>query len=323
MQLKRHKGVGALVLCRPTVSVLESHAVLDHHSAMTNAVSVTIGGRSVEIHRIGRSEARGGTPILFFGGTPNSRLLTAPDGAANDHGVDLISFDRPGYGRSTAVTSMTWSDAGDTGAAVVDALGIETCGVIGWTGGAGHAVHTAARLGDRCVDLTIVGGLGSVDDVRVLSSMPPDSAGRLKMLRRLPLAVRRRLIGWTLGPTGRRFQADPAVRLDELLGRADAEDSQVLARPEVREIVRADAAEGFAQASTGWELDALLLTQAWEADLDLKCPTAVWHGTNDVEVRSDSGVAIAERLGTEIELIDGGHYVLFDVWPELFGATSL
>jgi pimeloyl-ACP methyl ester carboxylesterase len=52
-----------------------------------------------------------GRPVLRHGGSPNSRLLYGPHVRhAAEHGIRLISYDRPGYGGSTPKPGRTIAD---------------------------------------------------------------------------------------------------------------------------------------------------------------------------------------------------------------------
>ncbi|AXY49212.1 alpha/beta fold hydrolase [Rhodococcus ruber] len=63
-----------------------------------------IDGRSVMVRAAGDPD---GSVVIYFHGTPGSRLdVSFGDAQCGDMRVRLISFDRPGYGRSDAVMRL-------------------------------------------------------------------------------------------------------------------------------------------------------------------------------------------------------------------------
>ena len=55
---------------------------------------MVIGGRVLRVRQAGLHD---GEPVVYFHGTPGSRLdLTLGDALADASGIRLVSFDRPG-----------------------------------------------------------------------------------------------------------------------------------------------------------------------------------------------------------------------------------
>lgn len=76
-----------------------------------------------------------GVPVLFLHGTPGSRLLGSLFADhAEDAGVRLLAVDRPGFGRSPPLKDQPKRDVGWFVPAVLDTIGIETVGIIAFTG---------------------------------------------------------------------------------------------------------------------------------------------------------------------------------------------
>src|SRR5438132_4096432 len=94
--------------------------------------------------------AADGTPVLACHGTPGSRLTRHPDPEIYErHGVRMVAYDRPGYGRSDPQPGRSVADAAADIAAIADELGFEGFAVAGGSGGAPHALACGALLGDR------------------------------------------------------------------------------------------------------------------------------------------------------------------------------
>ncbi|CAN5500267.1 alpha/beta hydrolase [soil metagenome] len=79
--------------------------------------------------------------------------------AADRLGLRWFSFDRPGYGGSTAVPGRAVADVAELAAAVADARGIDRFAVMGHSGGGPHALACAAHLSDRVVAAVSGAGL--------------------------------------------------------------------------------------------------------------------------------------------------------------------
>ncbi|MDX6723811.1 MAG: hypothetical protein QOD73_2215, partial [Solirubrobacteraceae bacterium] len=88
--------------------------------------------------------------VVWHHGTPGTGALLAPlVAAAADRELRLVSYDRPGYGGSTAVANRDVASAADDVAALADALGLDRFAVMGASGGGPHALACAAGLDAR------------------------------------------------------------------------------------------------------------------------------------------------------------------------------
>ena len=91
-----------------------------------------------------------GVPVLVHYGTPASSLLYEPNVRdAEEKGIRLFSYDRPGYGGSTRNRDRKIADCVEDVVAVCSALGVDRFCVWGISGGGPHALATAALLPDR------------------------------------------------------------------------------------------------------------------------------------------------------------------------------
>lgn len=109
-----------------------------------NRTISTEDGRKICILEAGQPD---GVPVLVHKGTPNSRLLYDPwVEDAQSRGIRLISYDRPGCGRSTAHRDRTVASAANDVAAIAKELGLNRLLVWGISGGGPHALACAALL---------------------------------------------------------------------------------------------------------------------------------------------------------------------------------
>jgi pimeloyl-ACP methyl ester carboxylesterase len=119
---------------------------------------VTVDGREVAVCEWGDSSGR---PVFYLHGAPGSRLLRhvgphGSDALYADHGLRVVTLDRPGYGCSTRRPGHRVVDAADDVAAVADALGLERFGIVGVSAGSPAALASAAALGPRVVRVGMV-----------------------------------------------------------------------------------------------------------------------------------------------------------------------
>lgn len=252
-----------------------------------------------------------GAPILVHSGTPNGRCLY--DGwlrDAEEHGIRLIGYDRPGYGGSDPKPGRTVADCAEDVRAIATALDLSRLAMWGWSGGGPHALACAALLPDL------------VAAVSVLACGAPYGARDLDYF------------------TGMGEMNVASVRQyfeDRATARAEAkEDRQTLLAStpdQVREMLKSlvspvDRA-AMGPALVGWEMqnirDALATSDEgwWEdnvADLEpwgfdlasIRLPVQVWHGRHDRFVPFQHGEWLAAHVpGAEAHFSDSdGHQTL-------------
>ncbi|GAA4728832.1 alpha/beta fold hydrolase [Phytohabitans rumicis] len=119
------------------------------------------GGRRLHVHD---TATDGELPVVWLHGTPNTGEPPAPLlPAAAERGLRFVSYDRPGYGRSTPRPGRNVAAAAADVAAVADALGIDRFAVMGHSGGATHALACAALLPDRVLAAVCVSAMAPYD----------------------------------------------------------------------------------------------------------------------------------------------------------------
>jgi len=126
---------------------------------------------------------------------------------ATQHGIRLISYDRPGYGGSTPQPGRSVADCAEDVRAIAQALGLPRLGVWGLSGGGPHALACAALLPDLVAAVSVIGsiapygapgldyfagmGTSNVDEIKLYLSDPASSRekarqDRLDALQRTP-----------------------------------------------------------------------------------------------------------------------------------------
>ena len=290
-----------------------------------SAETVEVGdGRTLAFEAVGDPA---GAPVFVIHGTPGCRLSGRhPDLArVSAAGLRLVTYDRPGYGRSTRQPGRRVVDCVGDVAACADELGIQRFAVSGVSGGGPHALAIAARLPERVTRVAcVVGGAPyDAEDLEWFAGMDP---------------VNVREFGWALAGEGvlapeLRRQAQEALdRVDEdpaaLLADVELSESDrtILGDPGFRETLRAATHEMFAAGVWGWVDDDLAFVQPWGFELqELRIPVEIRYGITDALVPAAHGRWLAAHVpGAEVFVDEhGGHLSTPDQRLEMLRALAL
>ena len=270
---------------------------------MQEARTVEIDGRRV----LGLAEYGDpkGRPVLYFHGGLSSRLDARPaDAACRQRAIRLLSVDRPGIGLSDPMPGRRLLDWPKDIERLLDALGIATADVIGWSGGAPHALACAAALPERVRTVVTIGAL-----------VPVDKPGRVKEIKLLADRI--------LFPLSRRapLLAACVMQAIRLGGRHLLLRSLLRSLPSAadRALVSsgslADATDFFFEAmrqgASGIVADYVVMGAPWGFDpADVSRPVHVVQGAEDDMLPRHRGIELAEALpnGTFHLLAGAGHY---------------
>jgi pimeloyl-ACP methyl ester carboxylesterase len=258
-----------------------------------------------------------GTPVVFFHGTPGSRLFCPDEPATDDAGVRFVSFDRAGYGRSDVAAGLVGFPAFVPDVIeLLDHLGIERAALVGWSGGGPHALAVAALepLRVTSVGLSSSAVINASDETRDASDAgaPPEV---LELIRRI-----------ADDPAGRRdlarsrcqWLSDDPTELVDLTERFVPE---VLSAPGMREAMSALFVEAARSGIEGY-LNDYVTTFASDVGYDLTAihvPVTVWYGEKDRNAVPAASLATARLIpGCEsIGCAECGHFTLVAHWPEM------
>ncbi|MEO6512286.1 MAG: alpha/beta hydrolase [Nocardioides sp.] len=249
------------------------------------------------------SSATPGPIVLVFHGTPDTRRIAMTGReAAEEAGVRLLAFNRPGYGSSTPTSSTHTSVARDA-AELLDIWGIEHVAVVGMSVGATYAAAFAATHPERTTGLALVSAPGPGE--------PTDESVEDAMERMRP-----EFMEW-------RARIDP-----------DDEDDAALAQRFLADLPEADAAllrpyddeflgnlvwDALSQPD-GYLRDAALLFREWDFDpAAVRAPTTVWVGDQDEKALAASAWW-AERIPqAAVEVAPGATHLatLLTQWPRI------
>lgn len=242
-----------------------------------------------------------GTPVLFFHGTPGSRLLGRLfDEEARRHGIRLLSLDRPGYGRSTPWPGRTLSDTGTFVAALLDDAGISRTRVVGFSGGGAYALALAATHGERVSEIDVISG-----------ATPPSLRSTTPAVQRLLGTIGQRaprvLGGLFRGQAWLAGWAPPSVVVSQYTtadGRRELTD-------EAAELVARDFVEAFAAHRTGAVTESRLFTEEWDVSIaQIEHRVRLWHGDRDTNVPIDAARGLHDRLpNSQLTVLEDGDHL--------------
>jgi pimeloyl-ACP methyl ester carboxylesterase len=225
-----------------------------------------------------------GTPVLFIPGAGCGRRMAFGVDHLADHGVRLLSVDRPGLGASDPDPHKTLDSVADDLAALIDIV-------------VGHAVPVVANSQGAPFGLALatterVSGL-------VLAS-PIDDLGHPATTARLPEPHREFVTG---------IAADPDAAMQDLSGytaamlfamvMADypASDDAVYGTPGFRTMLRTALADGLAHGPAGYARDTVLATSPWPSRLMRpEADVGILFGDDDHVHSPDLGATLTTRV---------------------------
>ncbi|MGB3409899.1 MAG: alpha/beta hydrolase [Microthrixaceae bacterium] len=280
-----------------------------------------IAGRSVMIRDTGDLP---GPAVLYFHGTPGSRLDVAfGDHVATKLGVRVVSFDRPGYGRSEP-SPFGLTGIAKLGEAIADLLGIERVAAFGWSGGGPFALAAAAVMGNRVSRVGVASGPAPFQQMPGALDMLGD--GDREALSLLPDEPARAAEAFCAGSEGITAAIDDEesfmAGVDALFGATDAD---VLGDPRLRHHLFAMLSEGMRQGFTGVGWDNVAWVGPWDIDVSMvRCPVHLWYGGQDSMMPVEHGRWLADNLAdADLVVYDGeGHLGPMRHWSEMLTAIT-
>lgn len=275
---------------------------------MTVRVVDRVDGRALAYEELGDPA---GIPVFVLHGTPGCRLSGRhPDPSrVSAAGLRLVTYDRPGYGRSDRHPGRCVVDCVGDVARIADELEIGCFAVWGGSGGGPHALAVAARLPERVTRAACDCG-----------GAPFDAAGLDWFAGMDPVNVRE--FGWALageetlaGELRRevqrvldRIEDDPLALASDI--EFSASDRAVLDNPGVRETLRKATREAFAPGTWGWVDDDLAFVRPWGFDVEeLRVPVEIRYGASDVLSPAAHGQWLAAHIAHAVVTVEehSGH----------------
>jgi pimeloyl-ACP methyl ester carboxylesterase len=252
-----------------------------------------------------------GAPIFSLHGTPGCRLNRYPDDEALANiGARVITYDRPGYGRSDRNPGRRVVDCVPDVEAIADAEGIDHFVVVGGSGGGPHALAVAARLPERATFVRCIVGIVPYDttDFDWFAGMDPENIKEFGWALAGEETLYRELSNESEAMVARvKADASNVLGSDWELPEADR---AVLAHPLVMQVMREAIPECVVNGPWGWVDDDLAFTQPWGFDIsEIAIPAEVHYGSQDVLVPAAHGAWLATNVPSAKVVVndDEGH----------------
>lgn len=265
-------------------------------------------GRKLEVVEAGDPKS---PAVIVHNGTPQGA------GFVQEHvedavirGLRIVSYARPGYGKSTRHPGRNVASAAQDTAYLADALGIGAFATWGVSGGGPHALACAALLGDRVVAAACLAGVApfNAEGLDFMAGMGRDNVEEFTAALKGEAA----LAEYLEPQVPALLNTDPetlAVHMESLLS---AHDRAVL----VGEIGRQIAAliqDGLKNGVYGMVDDDLAFVSPWGfSPSDIRRPLQIWQGEHDLMVPYSHGQWLADHIpGADVHLSpEDGHLTL-------------
>lgn len=234
-------------------------------------------GRTLAYREFGR---RDGRPVLYFHGSPSSRLepLLIGEEALHRLGLRVIAPDRPGMGGSDFQPGRGFSAWPCDVVALADALSLGRFAVWGYSGGGPYAAACAAKIPERLTAAVIVSGAWRLDWPEVASGLPVPNRIMRFLARSAPW-----LLGLMFQAMKTMGQGRPEKELASMKGRVGAEDYAWFAQDPSRfATLGGILRESLRQGTKGAVWDMRLYVREFDFRLsEIQMPLKLFHGEKD------------------------------------------
>ena len=314
LRLPRRSVPGAVPALWPTEGI-EGVSEAEASSGLGRTIRLA-DGRQLGYDEFGDPN---GFPLIFLHGFGSSRVVRHPDDSiAAALGIRMVAVDRPGIGLSTGQPGRALTDWPTDMRQLVDALGVDRFGIVGWSGGGPYALACAWAMPDR---VAVVG---------LISAAAPLYRGADYMLRTHRVAIRAAdhapwMIRLAMWRWSRAQRADPERHLDDAIEGMIEADRLVLEDPALRAVMIGNATELYRQGGRGLYDEALVIARPWGFPLgDVSVPVRIWHGEDDTAVPVGMGRYLARELpSARATFYPGeGHHLVYDRWREIMAELA-
>jgi len=246
-----------------------------------------------------------GAAIVWMHGTPGARRQIPLEARAyaQAHDVRIIGVDRPGIGSSTPHLYGSIGDWTGDLELLLDALAIDTCRLIGLSGGGPYVLAAGARLPHRVHGVGVLGGVAPTTGADAADGGIIQLAVHLApflRLARVPLGV-------ALTQAIRLVKPFAGTGLDLYAAFQPPGDKNLLSRPEFKAMFLDDLLNGSRFQTSAPINDLILFTRDWGFGMaDVTVPVRWWHGDDDHIVPFRHGRHVVSLLpDATLTTIDG------------------
>jgi pimeloyl-ACP methyl ester carboxylesterase len=257
-----------------------------------------------------------GKPLIFFHGTPGSRLFHHPDESiALSLGARIISPDRPGFGLSDFKPGRTLLDWPDDVVQLADALNLDKFAVAGHSGGGPYVAACALKIPHRLTRAALISSMAPL-------SAPEATKGMMWRNRLLfTLARDSRMLNkfsWWLISLAYNENPDRFFTFEATL--ASHSEAKMITRADVKPLLIQDYAEAVRAGDSGIRWEMVMLANPWGFRLqDIAMEIHLWHGEQDARTPIAMGRYLANTIPNchTTFLAAEGHDVIFLHWKEI------
>lgn len=236
-----------------------------------------------------------GQPVLYFHGSPSSRLepLLIGDEVLSRLGLRVIAPDRPGMGGSDFQPKRSFSDWPRDVSMLADALGLGQFAALGNSGGGPYVAVCAARIPERLRAAVIVSGGWRMDWPEAKNNLPFVNRLVMTLAGKAPFLLRLLLKSMVASAGGEREKE--LAQLRKRVPPADYAAFEQSGRVEAfSQVIR----ECMRQGTAGAAWDMRLYVREFDFRLDeIRMPLHLFHGEQDV----NAPITIARRAARELQ----------------------
>ncbi|WP_433830733.1 alpha/beta fold hydrolase [Actinoplanes sp. CA-015351] len=283
--------------------------------ALVTRFEVGVGSRVLAVQVSGASD---GIPVFLLHGTPGSGSGPRPRSSVlYRQGIQLISYDRPGYGGSTRLPNRRVIDAATDVRAIADRLEIKRFAVVGRSGGGPHALACAAVLPHRVARAAVLVGLAPWEaaDLNWYEGMADENASKHVAADRGTAEMMHELRA-----LAEQTAADPKSLLEELRSQMSAPDLRFMQSVLYRRLLVKSYADALRDGPYGWLDDIVAFRREWGFALDtIVPPVRLWHGAHDTFSPASHSRWLAQRIPrSEVHVQhDAAHFGAMEVLPRI------
>ncbi len=282
-----------------------------HDPAIDRSMSLA-DGRALGWSELGDPD---GFPVLNNHGGLLCRLDVEPvHGAAREMGVRIVSPDRPGIATSDRKPGRDTLDWADDVVELLDHLGIDELGNMGWSMGGQYALAVTHRLGSRVRATAVIAGCPPIDDAATFAELNDMDTRLTRMSADHPALART-----TFAALGRLEGMFPE-RMAKLSTRRSGPADRAATVDHAHWLGANMAAA--ARDARGMVDEYLAWAKPWRFGLDdVPGPVAVWQGSDDDLVPAVWGERLASSIpGARLHRLDGeGHLIGLTHRAEVLG----
>jgi pimeloyl-ACP methyl ester carboxylesterase len=253
-----------------------------------------------------------GRPMVLFHGSPGSRVFAPNPFTTEEFGVQLITVDRPGYGRSDPQPGRQILDWTIDVEALAGSLGIQEFSVMGHSSGGPYALACADTMPDRVKHVALVSSVAPY-----VEPLPdPLSDNEDQALTRLAwddpteaTKVIAESVGWLV--------ETPERYLD--LPRPEP-DVQLLGDRGVRSLYLDTVREAVKQGIDAYAWDGVLERRPWGfALVEIAADVWIFQGEQDAAVPPSEAERLSAALpGSHLRRFpDAGHGLIIAHWSDI------